>query len=47
MHSPPHREVILTGEFRDVGVGVSPAVPPVLGHGARGATYAVEFAVRD
>jgi uncharacterized protein YkwD len=46
MHSPPHREVILTGEFRDVGVGVSPAVPPVLGHGERGATYAVEFAVR-
>jgi hypothetical protein len=39
--------VILTGEFRDAGVGVSPAVPPVLGHGARGATYAVEFAVRD
>jgi uncharacterized protein YkwD len=46
MHSPPHREVILTGEFRDAGVGVSPAVPPVLGHGERGATYAVEFAVR-
>jgi uncharacterized protein YkwD len=46
MRSPPHREVILTGEFRDVGVGVSPAVPSVLGHGARGATYAVEFAVR-
>jgi uncharacterized protein YkwD len=46
MHSPPHREVILTGEFRDVGVGVSPAVPSILGHGARGATYAVEFAVR-
>jgi uncharacterized protein YkwD len=47
MHSPPHREVILTGAFRDVGVGVSPAVPSILGHGARGATYAVEFAVRS
>jgi uncharacterized protein YkwD len=46
MHSPPHREVILTAAFRDVGVGVSPAVPSILGHGARGATYAVEFAVR-
>jgi uncharacterized protein YkwD len=46
MHSPPHREVILTGEFREVGVGVSPAVPSILGHGARGGTYAVEFAVR-
>lgn len=47
MHSPPHREVILTGEFRDAGVGVSPAVPSILGNGEPGATYAVEFAVRD
>ena len=47
MHSPPHREVILTGAFRDVGVGVSPAVPSILGHGTRGATYAVEFAARS
>jgi uncharacterized protein YkwD len=47
MHSPPHREVILAGAFRDVGVGVSPAVPSILGHGARGATYAVEFAGRS
>ncbi len=46
MLSPPHREVILTGAFRDVGVGVSPAVPSILGHGARGATYAVELAAR-
>jgi uncharacterized protein YkwD len=46
MHSSPHREVILTATFRDVGVGVSPAVPSLLGHGARGATYAVEFAAR-
>jgi uncharacterized protein YkwD len=46
MHSPPHREVILTGIFRDVGVGVSPAVPAIVGHGERGATYAVEFAAR-
>jgi uncharacterized protein YkwD len=46
MRSPAHRQVILTGPFRDVGVGVSPAVPSILGHGARGATYAVEFAVR-
>ena len=47
MHSPPHREVILTAAFRDIGVGVSPAVPSILGHGARGATYAVEFAGRS
>jgi uncharacterized protein YkwD len=47
MHSPPHREVILTSAFRDIGVGVSPGVPSILGHGARGATYAVEFAARS
>jgi uncharacterized protein YkwD len=46
MHSPPHREVILTGAFREIGVGVWPAVPAILGHGQRGATYAVELAVR-
>ena len=46
MHSPPHREVILTGAFREIGVGVSPAVPSILAHGQRGATYAVEFAAR-
>jgi uncharacterized protein YkwD len=47
MHSPPHREVILTSAYRDVGVGVSPAVPSILGHGEGGATYAVEFAARS
>ena len=47
MRSPPHRAVILGGQFRDAGVGVSPAVPHILGHGTRGATYAVEFAVRS
>jgi uncharacterized protein YkwD len=46
MQSPPHREVILTGAYREVGVGVSPAVPSIVGHGEGGATYAVEFAAR-
>jgi uncharacterized protein YkwD len=46
MHSPPHRQIILTAEFREAGVGVSAAVPSVLGAGKRGATYAVEFAAR-
>lgn len=46
MLSPAHREVILTAAFRDVGVGVSPAVPAIVGHGQQGATYAVEFAAR-
>ncbi len=47
MRSPPHREIILTAELRDAGVGVAPAVPSVLGHGRRGATYAVELATRS
>jgi uncharacterized protein YkwD len=46
MHSPPHRAVILTGEYRDAGVAVTPALPGVLRAGHRGATYAMEFGVR-
>lgn len=46
MASPPHREIILTGEYRDAGVAVTPAVPGVIGTGRHGATYAVEFGVR-
>ncbi|MGH2902953.1 MAG: CAP domain-containing protein [Solirubrobacteraceae bacterium] len=46
MRSPPHRELILAGMYRNAGVGVSPAVPSILAHGQKGATYAVEFAAR-
>jgi uncharacterized protein YkwD len=46
MASPPHRQVILTAVFQDAGVGVTPAVPHVLGRGLSGATYAIEFAAR-
>lgn len=46
MRSPPHRAIILTGEYRDAGVAVKPALPGVLGAGHRGATYAMEFGVR-
>jgi uncharacterized protein YkwD len=46
MESPPHRAVILAGEFHDIGVGVTPALPSVLQHGRLGATYAVEFGAR-
>jgi uncharacterized protein YkwD len=46
MASPPHREIILTGEYRDGGVGVTPALPPVLGRGTAGATYAIELGAR-
>jgi uncharacterized protein YkwD len=44
--SPPHREIMLSGEYRDAGVAVTPAVPTILGAGGRGATYAIEFGVR-
>jgi uncharacterized protein YkwD len=46
MASPPHRQVILTAAYRDVGVGVVPSVPSVVGGGSRGATFAVEFGTR-
>ncbi|HEV3035263.1 MAG TPA: CAP domain-containing protein [Solirubrobacteraceae bacterium] len=46
MASPPHREIMLSGEYRDVGVAVTPAVPAILGAGGHGATYAIEFGVR-
>jgi uncharacterized protein YkwD len=46
MHSPPHREIMLTSGYRDIGVGVAPAPPRSLARGAPGATYSVEFAAR-
>jgi uncharacterized protein YkwD len=46
MASPPHAAIILSGEYRDAGVAVVPALPSVLGAGRGGAVYAVEFGVR-
>ena len=46
MLSRPHREIILTPGYRDVGVGVAPSVPTSVAPGSRGATYTVEFGVR-
>src|ERR1017187_5245224 len=46
MDSPPHRAVILAGNFHDIGVGVAPTLPSVLLHGRLGAIYAVEFGAR-
>lgn len=46
MASPPHREIILSGDFRDAGVGVTPAVPAVLSAARRGAVYAIELGAR-
>jgi uncharacterized protein YkwD len=46
MASPPHRAIVLNGEYRDAGVAVTPATPSVIGAGRSGATYAIEFGVR-
>lgn len=46
MASPPHRRLILTPAFSDVGVGVSPQLPAVLGRSQPGDLYAVEFGAR-
>jgi len=46
MASPPHREVMLSGEYRDAGVAAMPASPAVVGAGGQGATYAIEFGAR-
>jgi uncharacterized protein YkwD len=46
MASPEHRRIMLTREYRDAGVGVRAAIPPLFGRGSGGATYAIEFATR-
>jgi uncharacterized protein YkwD len=46
MASTPHREIILTSQYRNAGVAVTPAVPAILDSDGAGATYAIEFGVR-
>lgn len=46
MADPPHREIILTSEYREAGVGVTAAVPARFEPELPGATYAIEFGVR-
>jgi uncharacterized protein YkwD len=46
MLSPPHRKIILTAAYRDVGVGVARSVPAGLSTRWLGGTYAVEFGTR-
>ncbi len=43
--SPGHLANILETQYRETGVGVTPAVPASLGGGSPGATYAQEFGV--
>jgi uncharacterized protein YkwD len=40
MNSPPHRRVILSRDFHEIGVGVAPGVP--VGQGS-GATFVLDF----
>ena len=47
MESPPHRAIILTGAYRDAGVGVSPSVPSGFSGQWHGGTYAAEFGIRS
>lgn len=46
MDSAPHREAILTREYKDAGVGTIAAAPRRLAQGRSGATYALELARR-
>ena len=45
MHSPPHRELILTGSIKDVGVGIKRGRP---GDGkAKAGTYTADFGTKN
>jgi uncharacterized protein YkwD len=46
MASPPHREIMLSGEFHDAAVAVTPTLPGVLHAGRHGAVYAIELGAR-
>ncbi len=46
MASPPHRRIMLSEGFRDVGVGAAAAAPAALAQGQPGATYTVDFGAR-
>jgi uncharacterized protein YkwD len=45
LNSPEHRAILLSPQFRDVGVGVARGVPVSGVHGS-GATYAADFGVK-
>jgi uncharacterized protein YkwD len=46
MRSAPHRHIILTSSYRDIGAGAEPVAPSRLTDEKPGATYTVEFAAR-
>jgi uncharacterized protein YkwD len=45
MNSPEHRANILNSDFRESGIGVAPAAPPMYADGQPGATYTQDFGV--
>jgi uncharacterized protein YkwD len=45
MHSPGHRRILLTPDFRNIGVGAVAGLP-VTGQRYRGGTYTADFGVR-
>ncbi len=46
MASPPHREIMLGGGYREAGVAASSALPAVLDTSGPGAIYVAEFGAR-
>jgi uncharacterized protein YkwD len=47
MNSPGHRENILNGTFRDIGIGVATGAPIPAGAAAAGGTYTTDFGYRS
>lgn len=46
MRSAPHRLIILTSDYRDIGTGAAPVAPSSVTHEKPGATYTIELAAR-
>ena len=46
MHSSGHRHNILTGRFREIGIGIAPGAPVRLPAGMAAATYTTDFGTR-
>jgi uncharacterized protein YkwD len=46
MRSAPHRLILLSSGYRDIGAGVAPIAPSSVTDEKPGATYTVEFAAR-
>jgi uncharacterized protein YkwD len=47
MNSPGHRENILNGTYRDIGIGITPGAPIPAGASAGGGTYTTDFGYRS